>query len=71
MQMLKTFGMQDCKQRLIPLLVGISLLLNNEPQIEGEQDEIKGVPYREVLGLIIWLQVATRPDFLFAVNFLS
>ncbi|KAF7761077.1 hypothetical protein Agabi119p4_10486 [Agaricus bisporus var. burnettii] len=29
------------------------------------------IPYREVLGSLMWLQVATRPDLSFAVNMLS
>jgi len=32
---------------------------------------MKNIPYHKALGLLMWLQVATRPDLLFAVNILS
>lgn len=32
---------------------------------------MNGVPYREVLRLLMWLQVTTRPDLSFVVNMLS
>jgi len=33
------------KPRLVPLLVGISLSLNDRPDTEKEKEEIKGVLY--------------------------
>ena len=51
--MLEKLGMQDCKLRLILLLVGI-LLLNDRLEIERSRMKWK-VSYHETLGLLIWL----------------
>ena len=59
-----------CKSRLIPLSVEIILLLNNILEKEREKEKIRGIPYYEVLELLMWLQMETRPDLSFAVNLL-
>jgi len=67
-RMLKKFGMINCKPRSILLPVGISLSSNDRPDTA---EEMKGILYQEALGSLMWLQVTTRPDLLFAVNLLS
>jgi len=49
-RILEKFGMINCKPRLIPLPVGISLLSNDGPDTE---EKMKGIPYREALDLLI------------------
>jgi len=58
-RILEKFGMMNCKPRLVPLPVGISLSLNDGPDTEKKKEEIKGVPYQEALGSLMWLQVTT------------
>jgi len=36
-----------------------------------EENEMKKIPFREALDLLMWLQVATRPDLTFSVNMLA
>lgn len=48
---------------------------NNKLKIGDENSdvvkEIKKVPYREVIGSLMYLASATRPDIVFAVNYLA
>jgi len=70
-RMLEKFGMINCKPRSILLPVRFFLLSNDGLDTKEGKKEIKGVPYQEALGLLMWLQVATRPDLSFAINLLS
>jgi len=69
--MIKRFNMGGCAPTSTPLPPGLILENDNCPTNAQDIDEIKNVPYREVLGLLMWLQVATRPDLSFVVNILS
>jgi len=51
--MLEKFGIINYKPRSVPLLVGISLSLNDRPDTEKGKEEMKEVSYREALGLLI------------------
>ena len=53
--MLEKFRIMNYKLRLVPLPVGISLSLNDRPDTEKGKEEMKGVPYQEALGSLIWL----------------
>ncbi|KAF7762373.1 hypothetical protein Agabi119p4_8966 [Agaricus bisporus var. burnettii] len=70
-RILERFHMQDVNPRSTPLKPHIVLSTDDMPQTEQEKLEMKNVPYREALGSLMWLQVATRPDLSFAVNLLS
>ncbi|KAF7763932.1 hypothetical protein Agabi119p4_8469 [Agaricus bisporus var. burnettii] len=70
-RILDRFHMSDANPRSTPLPAGITLSINDSPNTEEEKLEMKDVPYREALGSLMWLQVATRPDLSFAVNLLS
>jgi len=54
-----------------PLLPGLILLHNDCPTNIQNTNEMKDVPYHEALGLLMWLQVVTRPDLSYTVNILS
>lgn len=63
---LKKFGMEDCKTTSTPL----------EPyevfsQENTETEFNTKVPYRELVGALVYLSNATRPDIAFAANILS
>ncbi|KAF7776615.1 hypothetical protein Agabi119p4_5008 [Agaricus bisporus var. burnettii] len=70
-RIIKKFNMSDAKPRSTPLPAGIVLSVDDSPQSAEESSEMRNVPYREALGSLMWLQVATRPDLSFAVNLLS
>jgi len=55
----------------IPLLSGLLLSAEDCSNTLEETYEMKNIPYHEVLGSLMWLQVATRPDLSFAINLLA
>ena len=52
-------------------LPGLTFSYDDYPTNTQDMNEIKDILYHEVLGLLMQLQVATRPDLSFAVNILS
>ena len=69
-QLLKHFNMAECAPATTPLPPGLSLSVEDCPTTTEEITEMKNIPFREALGSIMWLQIATRPDLSFSVNIL-
>ena len=69
--LLERFNMSHCTPVSTPLPPGTSLSVEDCPTTPQEVDEMKSVPYREALGSLMWLQVATHPDLSYTVNILS
>jgi len=69
--LLNHFNMTSCSPTMTPLSSGIVLLSEDCPTTPDEENEIKKIPFCEALGLLMWLQVATRPDLTFSVNMLA
>jgi len=63
--------MNDCAPTSIPLPSGLTLLGEDCPKSSEDISEMTNIPYQEAFGTIMWLQVATRPDLLYAVQVLS
>ena len=40
----------------------------SSPTTQEEKDTMKGIPYRELVGSLLWLSLGTRPDIAFAVS---
>lgn len=70
-RIIERFRMTDAKPHSTPLPAGLVLSAEDMPKTREELDDMKNVPYREALGSLMWLQVATRPDLSYAVNLLS
>lgn len=67
---LDRFQMQGAKTAATPLEEGHTLTLE-EPWKPGEEEEMRGVPYAELLGCLNYLSTCTRPDISYAVSLLS
>lgn len=67
--MLQTFGMEDCKPISTPF--ESNQKLTKGMQSEEERISMKYKPYRELIGSLIYLANATRPDLAFAASALS
>jgi hypothetical protein len=50
---------------------GTRLSKDQCPQTKEEESEMKSVPYRELLGAIAYLAIATRPDIAYTVSVLA
>ena len=63
--MLVKFDMQDCKPRLLPCEIGLN-------KANDEHSDFADVKlYRQIVGSLIYIMTATRPDLCFVVNKLS
>jgi len=56
--MLRRFNMENCSPKSTPLPPGLLLTTENCPNIPEEANKIKNIPYWEVLGSLMWLQIA-------------
>lgn len=64
---LERFGMTECKPVSTPLEPGLKL---ERSELETS-DKTFEAPYRELIGALMYLSVATRPDITHAVSYLS
>lgn len=70
-ELIAKFNMEDAKTISTPLEVNIKITKEASPRSEDERAEMKNRPYRELVGGIIYLANATRPDIAFAASILS
>ena len=67
-EVLKRFGMKDCKSITTPLDVKAQLVKLTDEEHEGHMQEMQGVSYKEAVGSLMYATVATRADIAFAVS---
>jgi hypothetical protein len=63
-ELLRRFNMKDCKGVSTPMVPNVKL------EKQGTFPK-KGLPYQSLIGSVMFLAVNTRPDIVFAVNYLS
>ncbi|CAK9804031.1 Retrovirus-related Pol polyprotein from transposon TNT 1-94 [Anthophora plagiata] len=63
---LEKFGMENCKPVGTPLIPNETL-----NAVSTDMEDMTNVPYRELVGTLIYLSNATRPDVAHAANVLS
>lgn len=69
---LKTkFNMENAKTASTPLEANAKVTKDMSPKSENERSEMKNQPYRELIGGLIYLVNATRPDIAYAASTLS
>lgn len=61
-QLLYKFNMKECKSKTTPMVKGFQYL---------SESEIIEVPYRQIIGGLMYLSTTTRPDVTFSVFYLS
>ena len=68
---LEKFGMSNCQPRSTPADPNARLSSSMTPQTEGGNLDMSTVPFREAVGLLLYLTTTTRPDIAFAVSQVS
>ncbi|KAI8431647.1 hypothetical protein MSG28_016126 [Choristoneura fumiferana] len=61
-KVLEKFGMTDCKGTQTPMEQGTLI---------KEEETVIDVPYRELIGCLIYISTVSRPDITFATSYLS
>ena len=62
-QLLEKYNMQDCKSSPYPMQLNLDLTKADESDEE--------IPFRQIIGSLLFLARVTRPDIMFAVNRLA
>lgn len=70
-KLLKKFNMEDSKEVSTPMESSLKISKKMSSTTEEEKSEMKNRPYRELVGGLIYLANATRPDIAFAAAVLS
>lgn len=63
--------MSDCKPVSTPLDPSEKLSSDMSPKTREEWEEMRQVPYINILGAVAYIAVATRPDIAYAVSVLA
>jgi hypothetical protein len=67
---LEEFGMADCNPSLTPMDKNQKLSAQMSPDTPEGQLEMKAIPYHELIGKLLYLIIATRPDIAYMVGML-
>jgi Reverse transcriptase (RNA-dependent DNA polymerase) len=67
---LERFGMADCNPALTPMEENIKLSIQMSPTTVEGRLEMKSFPYRELIGKLLYLAIATRPDIAYVIGVL-
>jgi Reverse transcriptase (RNA-dependent DNA polymerase) len=62
-------GILECKPAQTPMSDPVSLMIT-QPRTEAEVSQMKDVPFREAIGLVLYIAMRTRPDIAVAVSIL-
>jgi len=70
-ELLVQYGLQECRPAYIPLELGNPISSKDSPKTDDERQEMKNVPYKELIGSLGYISQCTRPDIAFAVSKLA
>ncbi|KAJ3473654.1 hypothetical protein NLI96_g12893 [Meripilus lineatus] len=65
------FNLTDSYPLSIPIPPGTMLSIEQSPQTAEEIQDMKMVPYRELIGALMYASIGTRPDISFSVSLLA
>lgn len=61
-QDLLNFNMQDCKPVTTPMNTAVKLTKEMQRKTEEEKRKMEGIPYRNLIGSLMYAATSTRPD---------
>lgn len=70
-EILERFNMSDCNPVATPSDPNQKLSAEMSPKSQEEENELKQVPYQQLVGALLYLVQGTRPDIAFAVRDVS
>lgn len=70
-ELLEKFNMNSAKTVSTPIESNTKVTKDLGPNNDEEKERMKNRPYRELIGSLIYLANATRPDIVYAANALS
>ena len=71
-KILSSFNMVDCNPVSTPMESGLVLSRHSDITLTPEEElELQDIPYRRLVGLLMYLAIATRPDISLAIQKLS
>ena len=68
---LERFRMKDCSPSVATIMKGDKLNLNQCLKIDFKKESMKNISYALAVGSLMYVQVCTRPDIIFAVGVLE
>lgn len=71
MDVLSRFGLADISTVTTPLPPGHQLSKDQAPKSDAERVEMQDIPYAQLVGALMYLAVATRPDIAHSVGVLA
>jgi hypothetical protein len=71
MDVLKRFGMEDCKAVGTPLDVNSKLVKLTDEEYALEAQSMVDVPYKQAVGSLMYAMIATRPDLAYPISVVS
>lgn len=71
-RMISQYGQQDASPLSVPMDPGLKLRRVDKTKLTTEElEKIARIPYRNLVGGLLWLAISTRPDIQYAVQQLS
>jgi len=67
---LNQFGMTECNPTQTPMEENQKLSMQMSPDNPEKQREMKAYPYQELIGKLLYLAIATRPDIVYIIGVL-
>jgi hypothetical protein len=67
----ETHGMDLTKGKSVPIAPGTILTKDMGPATDEERKEMDDIPYKSLIGSLLYIARVTRPDIMFAVLFMS
>ena len=70
-EVLRAFGMEGCTPLSTPMLPGSRFTEDMTSKTEAAKKDMEHIPYRKLVGSLIYLAGCTRPDISYSVSVLS
>ena len=68
---IRHFNLEDAKELTVPIDSNIHLSKVDCPTSDEEKAEMKKIPYREAIGALNWVAIASWPDIVFVIGQLA